>query len=297
MTFMTVPAKTAGWPLPALEPAGEILVASFNDIYWYSPADGGVRPVHAGEGRYYGIAAGPTAETLYAISRPDQQKKDLLLQIDAAGDGTRARHALDSQDTHQMIRHGAALWVTDTFVGRLLEYHIVPELSPGRVFAHFTHADHVNSVRIGHDGIYLLCHGFGISRIVRMHSISGDIERVYSDTGREAHDLAPCDEGFAVCDSGHGGLAVFDRESGAFRTVWAEEGAWTKGLLVTGRTAYFGISRPTPREDRYKTPCDLAAVDLNSQKLLWRRPLPRPGLVNFLTSQRTLELERDGVPA
>jgi hypothetical protein len=52
-----------------------------------------------------------------------------------------------------------------------------------------------------------------------------------------------------------------------------EAGMFTKGLAVVDDVAYFGVSRVEPRDARTDPAldCQLAAFDLPSRRLLWRR--------------------------
>ena len=84
-----------------------------------------------------------------------------------------------------------------------------------------------------------------------------------------------------------GGLARL-RADGTNEKLWAAGGGhFSKGLIVVGQVAYFGLARKQAghagaRLDRNRAQAELAAYDLAAGSLLWRRPLPWPGLVNAL---------------
>lgn len=280
----------------------EILVSTFNELFWYDVATGNARLVHTGAGRYYGVGVADRRlwfldrrqPCLYAVSRPDQAKDDKLLVIDPATGRTLGRYQLASRDTHQMIRHRRRLLVVDSYRGRLLAYRTFP-MSLARVYGDYGHAAHVNSVRIMADGIYLLCHNFGKSVLVRLDPKSGAGTDRYPDVGTQAHDIVPYGGAFIICDSLAGGLIRVDRATRACRTLWADEGHWTKGLVIHQGVAYFGLSRPAERQNRYAVECEIGAFDLAEGRLLWRRPVGRPGLVNSLATRGSLEGERRGI--
>ena len=132
-----------------------LLLATFGRLLRFDPS-GTDRSraktiVHESEKKYYGLAptgepsAGPAASRLAVVSRPDQQKDDVLLEIDAHRGDVVRRRPLRSRDTHQIVRAGRRLFVTDTFRGRILG-HDWPSLELRSEIAAFTHENHVNSL-------------------------------------------------------------------------------------------------------------------------------------------------------
>jgi hypothetical protein len=282
-------------PLSEFADDEALLVSTFNDLFWYFPDTDTYRIAHTGEGRYYGTAAVDAAcSSLFVVSRPDQERDDVLLEVSLDSGTVTRRVPLASRDTHQMIRHGDRLLVTDTFRGRLLVYSL-PEVSFVRCHDLFQYEHHVNSVRVMPEGVYLLCHNFGPSRLVLIEPESGRVLEQYDDVGVKSHDIVPYGSELLLCDSAAGGLIALDKSTRRTRVVHAEAGHWTKGLVVRGDTAFFGDSEPSERENRYFLKCSIVAVDLVTGRVLWRRPMARTGLINALATRETLEHERRGV--
>ena len=69
---------------------------------------------------------------------------------------------------------------------------------------------------------------------------------------------------------------------------------FTKGLCVEGTVAYFGVSAPSEREERYSVVCSIVAFDIVQRTVLWRRPMPFPGLVNAINTPRQLRIDTRG---
>lgn len=271
-----------------------LLIANFNHLFWYFPESDEYRTIHENAGRYYGVATrGWSQRTLFAISRPDQESDDHLLEVDQHTGQVLRRHQLASRDTHQMIRERDRLLVTDSFRGRLLVYTL-PQLELTRIYGGFTFENHVNSVRaIGAD-LFLLCHNFGKSELFQIDSVSGTVFDRYEDVGKCSHDIVPWEDCFLVCDSANGGLLQVDRGTKQSQTLWSDANHFTKGLTIHQNIAFFGVSPLAERQDRYTVPCDLVAFDLHAQKAIWRRPMRFPGLVNSVSTHRVLERERCG---
>jgi hypothetical protein len=271
-----------------------LLVATFNDLFWYFPGTGRSRLVHRSAGRYYGTAAvAPGLRYLLAVSRPDQDRDDVLLHLEQGSGLVRGRFQLASRDTHQIIRHGNELLVTDSYRGRVVAYSL-PGLNLVRIYGGFSFADHVNSIRVLQGDLYVLCHNFGKSWLAKINADSGTVVDRYDEVGHESHEIVPWQDSFLVCDSRNGGLIRVNQRTKQATTLWSEAGQYTKGLAVENGIAYFGISPPTERESRYQIQCDLVAFDLLADRMLWRRRMPCAGLINAITSPAALEEERRG---
>jgi len=293
------------WPFGRKPPDDEsaagagprLLLATFGRLLWYFPETGGHRVAHEGRGKYYGIAP-ETSEwqrtgRLLVVSRPSQDKNDRLLVVDHGTGRTIRKLPLDSRDTHHAVRRGDRLFVTDTFRGRVLEYSL-PEVRLEREYAGFTHEEHVNTVLVEDDALFVLCHNKGKSFMVAVDRETGDVAERFEDVGHHSHDIAAWRDQLAICDSRGGGLVLVDRGSGAGRTVFAEEGSFTKGLAIEGDTAWFAISTAATREERFAVSCDLVAYDLVAEKVLWRRPVPSGGLVNSIVTAADLTAQTAG---
>ncbi len=293
------------WPfgrkLPDDDAAGgggpRLLLATFGRLLWYFPQTGAHRVAHEGRGKYYGMAP-ETADwerdgRLLVVSRPSQAQNDRLLVLHHGTGKTVRKVPLDSRDTHHAVRRGDRLFVTDTYRGRVLVYSL-PDVRLEREYSDFTHEDHVNTVLVEDERLFVLCHNKGKSTMVALDRASGDVVELYEDVGEHSHDIAVWRDQFAICDSRGGALILVDRASRACRTVFAEEGAFTKGLAIEGDTAWFAISTAATREERFAVSCDLVAYDLAAERVLWRRAVPSGGLVNSIVTAADLRSQTVG---
>jgi hypothetical protein len=270
-----------------------LLVSSFTTLFWHFPQTGESRVIHNSAGKYYGIGLADNPHEFLAISRPDQECDDLLLKINHLTGAVSQTWQLTSRDTHQAIRHGDRLLVTDSFRGRLLEYSL-PEVALVRSYDVLNYEAHLNTIRVFEGNYYLLAHNFGESALHRLDPQSGEIQETWAEFGLGSHDVTPWEDSFLTVDSLHGGLLRVNRCTQQTRMLWCEEGKFTKGLCVEGGIAYFGVSPPSQREMRYQVICELVAFDLLNERLLWRRPMPFPGLINAVTTPQQLAREKRG---
>ncbi|MCG3133236.1 MAG: hypothetical protein HMLKMBBP_00361 [Planctomycetes bacterium] len=275
-----------------------LLLATFGRLLRFDPSgadgSGAETVVHEGAGKYYGLApagepdVGPAASRLAVVSRPDQQKDDVLLEIDALRGDVVRRRPLRSRDTHQIVRAGRRLFVTDTFRGRILG-HDWPSLELRSEIAAFTHENHVNSLLPdGRGGLFAMCHNKGKSFMARVDVASRAVTGRWPDVGENSHDIHLEGRTFVICDSKGGGLVAVDAESRACRTLWSSPGCFTKGLAVQDGVAYFGVSPHAVREERFRVQCDVVAFDLREGRELWRRRVASNGLVNAIATEATL---------
>jgi outer membrane protein assembly factor BamB len=272
-----------------------LLLASFGRLFWWFPATGAHRVVHEGEGKYYGLAPaaddGPAEARIAVVSRPDQERDDVLLSIDAATGAVLRRLALASRDTHQMVRAGDVLYVTDTFRGRVLALSW-PDGRLLRAYEAFTRENHVNSLLVEDGSLLVVCHNRGRSALARLDLATGAISERWEDVGEHSHDVLPFGDDLLVCDSRGGGLLRVARADRRARTLWSDPGHFTKGLVVEDGIAYFAVSKAAVREERFRVECDVVAFDVAAGRAVWRRPTPSRGLVNALATPRSLEAQR-----
>jgi len=87
--------------------------------------------------------------------------------------------------------------------------------------------------------------------------------------------------------SASGGLGRL-HPNGTSDTLWAAGARYfSKGLVVVDDIAYLAVApRQRAAVERNFAASEVAAFDLLRHLLLWRRPLPFPGLVNSLTAPR-----------
>lgn len=278
-----------------------LFLATFTRLLRFDPGAGACDVIHEGAGKYYGLAPagepgdGPAASRLAVVSRPDQQSDDTLLEIDVPSRRVTRRRPLASRDTHQIVRAGRRVFVTDTFRGRVLSYSW-PALEHLGTASSFTHENHVNSLLPdGRGGLFALCHNKGKSWMARLDPATGAVGERWPDVGENAHDIHLEGGTFVLCDSRGGGLIAVDAATRTCRTLWSAPGCFTKGLAVESGVAYFGVSPHAIREERFRVECGLVAVDLGTGRELWRRSVASPGLVNAVATEATLARQfRDG---
>ena len=270
-----------------------LLVSTFSTLFWYFPNSDTFRVVHEGAGRYYGVGLADDERRLLVMSRPDQERDDLLLAVDPLTSECSRRWQLDSRDTHQIVRDGRRLFVTDAFRGRILVYEL-PDVRLVRRYDNFDYQAHINSIRVLDGDLYALAHNFGPSVLYRLDQESGAILDQWPSFGMGSHDIIAFEGSFLSLDSAAGGLLRVDRRSKRAETLWAQSGMFTKGLCVEGNVAYFGLSRPSQREQRYSVVCSMVAFDIAKGTVLWHRAMPFPGLVNAINTPRQLLVDARG---
>jgi hypothetical protein len=276
-----------------------LLLTTFGRTCWYFPATEALRPVHAGCGKYYGVCATGAGKSglreLWIVSRPDQESDDLLLRVDQWRGRVLDTRRLVSRDTHQAVRSGDRLYVTDTHRGAVHEYAL-PEVRHLRAFDDFTHENHVNSVLVEGPHLMVLCHNKAASTLVRLDRASGVRLHAYENVGEHAHDIVRWRDRYLVCDSRGGLLISVGVDDGHVRSLCGEPGHFAKGLAVEDDVAYFALSLAAVREKRHEVECDLIAYDLAHDRELWRRRLPTHGLVNMIATARGLSSDAEGAP-
>lgn len=284
-------------------PRRRLLVATFGRLLSHDTQSGATEVIHEGAGKYYGLAPAGDAPVaadarLAVVSRPaekgDADRTDFLVEIDVASRKVVARRPLPTMDTHQMIRAGDRLLVTDTERGAIVVL-AWPTLRPVRRITGFTQENHVNSLFVEGASLFAMCHNKGKSWMARIDLASGGIAERFEDVGENAHDIAPHGQSFIVCDSKGGALLRVDRATKRAERLWSAPGCFTKGLVVEDGVAWFGVSPAATRAERAHVSCDLVAFDLSAGREIARRSVESRGLVNAIATESSLARQR--VPA
>jgi hypothetical protein len=287
-------------------PAPRLYLATFGRLLSLDPETGRQDVLHEGNGKYYGLAPaadeGPAAARIAVVSRPsekgDDDRTDHLLEIDTTRGAILRSRPLRSLDTHQILRAGDRLFVTDTERGEI-HVHEWPSLRPLSPIRGFTHENHVNSLATDGGDLLVLCHNKGPSWFARVSLASGQITARREGCGENAHDLVPLATDYAILDSKGGGLLLVPRDAsaGAARTLWSEPGHFTKGLVVEDGIAWFAVSRAAVRAERRHAACDVVGVELTTARTVYRGAVDSRGLVNAVATERSLARQRLSLPA
>ncbi len=289
-------------------PRRRLLVATFGRLLSHDTQSGATEVIHEGAGKYYGLAPAADAPAaadarLAVVSRPaekgDADRTDFLVEIDVASRKVLSRRPLPTMDTHQMIRAGDRLLVTDTERGAI-DVLAWPSLRPVRRIGGFTQENHVNSLFVEGASLFAMCHNKGKSWMARIDLASGLIAERFEDVGENAHDIAPHGfsphgSSFIVCDSKGGALLRVDRATKRAERLWSAAGCFTKGLVVEDGVAWFGVSPAATRAERAHVSCDLVAFDLSAGREIARRKIESRGLVNAIATESSLARQR--IPA
>ena len=154
----------------------QLLVAGYQILMWYMPHSGEKMKLQSDDYDYYGVAyMDDTASSrILVVARSAPPKPDQLLVIDPTDGRCIDSIEMQSSDTHNIVRNGLQLYVTDTFNGRILVYSLV-DYELIAEYPIFNRSNHVNSL-IVRDGLaYVLCHNLGASSLVEIDLQSSTI--------------------------------------------------------------------------------------------------------------------------
>ena len=108
--------------------------------------------------------------------------------------------------------------------------------------------------------------------------------------GNGAHCVVSWKSYFVVLDSNNGNVNLVDIGTGKVTIAWANDNTagkvFLKGMVIIEDVAYIGVSPATSRQFRTdKTlQASIAALDLNTKKILWKKTIPSHGLVNLVAA-------------
>lgn len=282
---------------PHMADASRVLLASAGRLAWYRYDTDELRVLHEGAGFYYGAFTGGERDvlggpaTLWVVSRPAAAgSHDELLHLGLDSGKELGRTQLDSAFTHDAVRRRERVFVASTGDGRVLELEY-PSLSLLQAHALFSPEQHISTLGPDASGkLWAVLHNQGApsSDIVQVDlGEAKELARI-SGVGDRAQGLVFWDRYILTLDSGGGALVRADPVSGDTAKLWqaGDSAVLLRGLCVVDDIAFFGICpqvSPQQRSDP-SVSCELAAFDLKSSLLLWRRRLDTKGLLNIVAA-------------
>jgi hypothetical protein len=220
----------------------------------------------------------------------------LLVNVHTAK--TVREEAIPSKWAHDMVRYKDRAYVADSGGSSIIELD-AQTMKTLRQFNIFSFKDHVNTVAIwpnrSNDGVSLwaMLHNFGPSKLVEIDLKTGTIVQTLENVGIKSHSLSLWRGKIITLSSGEGRLLCVDRYRKKQTVVlWEDPNqAFLKGLCVVDDVAYFGIAPKLDRQNRADTKhmAEVAAFDLISETLLWRRKFDSQGHVNVIAAPHISE--------
>ncbi|KAI8108901.1 hypothetical protein M9435_005318 [Picochlorum sp. BPE23] len=268
---------------------------------WYNIQQDTVDVLHENRGIYYGGFPGEDTDTLWVVSRPHNWRPDstaeYLLEIDAVTGEELSELQIQSKFTHDVVRKGNRVYVCDTGHGDIIVLDF-PSMKERSRLKLFTLKQHVNTLSPTDDGhVWAMLHNLGKSAMVKVDVQNGKVVQRIKNVGLRAHGVVRWKDDYMIyLDSDHGSLARVQIVSTEEEHVASPEILWSidmseqkyylKGLCIVDDIAYFGIAISQERKSRADESlnCELAAFDLNTKSLLWRRVLPTKGLLNVVSA-------------
>ncbi|GIL43818.1 hypothetical protein Vafri_1420 [Volvox africanus] len=280
-----------------------LMLASHNRLFWYYPSNDSIHVLHEGEGVHYGVFPGEIDDkgqmkTVWNVIRPHnwhpKTSQEFLVQFEAETGREVNRVRIQSRFTHDAVRRGDRVYVANTEMGEVQELHF-PDMKLVRGMQLFTLKQHVNTLApLGDGAVWAVLHNLGKSDAVKIDPNADPRPRVVAEVkevGLKAHGLVSWRGQFVMLDSENGALVVVDPATGAVRHIWQapqteDPVKFLKGLCVVDEVAYFGLNVWGPRSNRDSlvNNAELAAVELNTGALLWRRPVQTRGLLNIVAA-------------
>ncbi|WPT14105.1 hypothetical protein PSENEW3_00000236 [Picochlorum sp. SENEW3] len=282
-------------------PNDRLLIVSHGRVMWYNIQQDTVDVLHENRGIYYGGFPGEDTDTLWVVSRPHNWRPDstaeYLLEIDAVTGEELSEVQIQSKFTHDVVRKGNCVYVCDTGHGDIIVLDF-PSMKERSRLKLFTLKQHVNTLSPTDDGhVWAMLHNLGKSAMVKVDVRNGKVVQRIKNVGLRAHGVVRWKDDYMIyLDSDHGSLARVQIVSTEEEHVASPEILWSvdiseqkyylKGLCIVDDIAYFGIAISQERKSRADESlnCELAAFDLNTKSVLWRRVLPTKGLLNVVSA-------------
>eukprot|EP00798_Chlamydomonas_sp_ICE-L_P003416 gene3416-13459_t len=273
-------SSTGRGPLATPEPL-KLMLSTANTMLWYTPLTDTAETVHDG-GLHYGVFPGEY----------DSEGKLKTTSFLAPGNVTR-EHNLNSRDTHDAVRLGDRIYVTDTERGNVLQLSY-PSLQTVRHSKIFELKNHMNTLApmtknamyvilhnygvisrnskifelqnhknafapITKNDIYVILHNYGVSELALLNT-SGETTPITEVSrirgfGKNVHGLVKWNKYFLVLDSADGALVMVNPETGCWQVLYKDPRGkrFYKGLAVVDDVAYFGITVYANRQARRDT--------------------------------------------
>lgn len=283
-------------------PNDRLLIVSHGRVMWYNIQRDTVDVLHETRGIYYGGFPGENTDSLWIVSRPHNWRPDTtaeyLLEIDAVTGEELSEVQIQSKFTHDVVRKGNRVYVSDTGHGDIVVLDF-PTMKERTRLKLFTLKQHVNTLSPTDDGhVWAMLHNLGKSAMVKVDVRNGKVVQSIKNVGLRAHGVVQWKDDYMVyLDSDNGSLARVKIASteeqeriASPEILWtvdmSEQKYYLKGLCIVDDVAYFGIAISQERKSRADESlnCQLAAFDLKTNTLLWRRELPTKGLLNVVSA-------------
>jgi hypothetical protein len=261
----------------------KLLVTTSHSVLLVDGSSGDAKPVHRGQGLYFGIAS--DGEHFFVAARgrmvssevPAEEENGRILVFDPSLrllEEIAAPFAL--RDMHEILWHAGKLWITCSFDNMVAVYEPVsghwdrwyplgPTAAPPYDLNHF------NSFGIVDGALAIVAHNWGESEVMRFET-GGRQLLSRQLLGRQAHNLRMLEgEGLLTCSSAEGELVA--------TSGWQlQVGGFPRGLILGAHERYVGISEIAERQDRDLTTGRIAVYDegWNLQRTLL---FPQEGLL------------------
>jgi hypothetical protein len=258
-------------------------VTTSHSVLLVDGSSGDAKPVHRGQGLYFGIAS--DGERFFVAARgrmvssevPAELEDGRILVFDPSLnllEEIAAPFAL--RDMHEILWHEGKLWITCSFDNMVAVYepasgHWQRWYPLGPTAAPPYDVNHFNSFGIVDGALAILAHNMGDSEVLRFDTGGRQLlSRRF--LGRQAHNVRTLDDGaLLTCSSGEGDLVATNG--------WhLKVGGFPRGLVLGEHERYVGISEIAERQDRDLTTGRIAVYDggWNLQRTLL---LPQEGLL------------------
>ena len=192
------------------------------------------------------------------------------------------------------------LHATDTASGQVLELRAIPPAAGGNMWSSLVvrrqarvatqpgeaRVEHVNGVSFDERRLWVMHHRMNLTSEVRVYSRDdaqrGECARLPLG-GTTCHGVLWYGGRLLYLLSAAGGIAALSPGNRSAMLWSAGDGYFSKGLAVLDGVAYFGLAAKQLRFNRNEASCEIVALDLESTRVLWRRAVPFPGLVNAIS--------------
>ena len=259
-----------------------LVVSTSHSLLLVDPASGEFTPIHRGNGLYYGIANHDGRWYVAARGRtpssdsPGEEERGRILVFDADWRLVEAILApFPLRDMHEILAHDGRLWITCSYDNMIAIldlrraqwerwYPLGETPSPPYDL------NHINSLAVSGDDMLVIAHNRGKSELLRFNQASRHL-LARSPFGIQSHNIREDDGRLITCSSGDGTLV----DAGEWRL---EVGGFPRGLLLSDRLRYVGISTIAERHERDFTDGQIAVFD-EDWHLMHTITLPREGLV------------------
>jgi hypothetical protein len=259
-----------------------LVVSTSQSLLLVEPETGAFTPMHRGAGLYYGIARRGNRWFVAArgrtpsSDRPGEEERGRVLVFD---DEPRLvdvlAPAFPLRDMHELLVHADKLWVTCSYDNMVAVLDFADQrwerwYPLGETATPPYDLNHLNSLAVIDGELLLVAHNWGSSELLRFELGSRAL-RGRIPFGMQSHNVRECDGRLITCSSGDGTLI----DTSGWRL---HVGGFPRGLFMSERERYVGISSIAERHERDFTDGQIAVFD-PAWRLIRTIMLPREGLV------------------